>query len=311
MGQINNPLRWVYAADLGGKNIRMAAVREDGSIGSITKRQTPVGIDIDTLLYISSEMIGAISAEHESDGELCGIGFATPAPSATDEAGTLVKLPNLPGLNGARLGERLREMTGLPIRLENDATAAAIGEHWLGAARDAKDSITITIGTGIGGGIIINGQPFRGVDGTAGEVGHICVERDGRPCGCGSHGCVEQYASVSAIERLAAETGLGSLTGKQLYEAAMSGNPKAIEVFHSMGRSLGVMIATVINMINPEVIVLGGGGSNGWDAFMPVMLDEAKRRAFEQPYNRVKFAKAELGDNAGIFGAARGAFGAV
>lgn len=304
-------MRWVYSADLGGTNLRMAAVREDGEISDVVKRETPIGITLGQLISMATEMIAAVDRCIKFDGTASAIAFATPAPSAGGDTSVLTKLPNLPGLNGADLGNALRSATGLPCNLENDATAAAIGEHLLGAARGVANSITITIGTGIGGGLIINSEPFRGPDGTAGEVGHICIEREGLLCGCGSRGCVEQYASVTAIERMATESGLGSISGKDLFDLAIGGNGSAKMIFDKMGRSLGVAVAALANVLNPELIVLAGGGANGWDAFMPSLIDEARSRSFQQPFELLRFARSELGDTAGILGAAMSAFDAM
>lgn len=286
----------------------MAAVREDGAISDVVNRKTPEGLVLDRLVSISIEMMTEIDRVAEFDGEASAIAFATPAPSAGGDTSVLTKLPNLPDLNGADLGNALRSATGLPCNLENDATAAAIGEHWLGAARDVANSIIITIGTGIGGGLIINGKPFRGPDGTAGEVGHICIEPAGLLCGCGSRGCVEQYASVTAIERMAAGSGLGSISGKDLFDLAISGNETAEMIFGTMGRSLGVAVAALANVLNPELIVLAGGGANGWEAFFPSLIDEARSRSFQQPFERLRFARSELGDTGGMLGAARSTF---
>lgn len=286
----------------------MAAVREDGAISDVVNRKTPEGLVLDRLVSISIEMMTEIDRVAEFDGEASAIAFATPAPSAGGDTSVLTKLPNLPDLNGADLGNALRSATGLPCNLENDATAAAIGEHWLGAARDVANSIIITIGTGIGGGLIINGKPFRGPDGTAGEVGHICIEPEGLLCGCGSRGCVEQYASVTAIERMAAGSGLGSISGKDLFDLAISGNEIAEMIFGTMGRSLGVAVAALANVLNPELIVLAGGGANGWEAFFPSLIDEARSRSFQQPFERLRFARSELGDTSGMLGAARSNF---
>jgi glucokinase len=301
-------MRWVYAADLGGTNLRMAAVREDGKIGEPVRRETPRGVRLAELVEISIEMLAAIDERGEFGGDGYAIAYATPAPSGGGSSGVLSKLPNIPSLNGADLGAALQERTGLHVLIENDATAAAIGEHWLGAARGVANSLTITIGTGIGGGLIINGKPYRGADGTAGEVGHICIERDGLPCGCGARGCVEQYASVTAVERKAAAAGFGEITGNALYSAAVNGNEKAIQIFDEMGRSLGVMIASVLNLLDLDRIVIGGGGSAGWDAFMPSLKAEVKLRTFQEPFERVVFERAQLGDNSGMFGAALCAF---
>jgi glucokinase len=206
------------------------------------------------------------------------------------------------------LKKELFDRFHLPVVLENDATAAAIGESWLGAARDLSDSIQITLGTGVGGGVVLNNEPFRGVDGTAGEIGHICVEPDGHPCGCGSNGCIEQYASATALVRMAREAGLDVAKSFEVYNLAMDGNEQAIAVFRKMGRYLGITIAGLLNLLNPEIVVLGGGAAAGWDAFIEPVTAEIEYRAFAAPAARAKIVRSELGDNAGILGVARSAF---
>jgi glucokinase len=176
----------------------------------------------------------------------------------------------------------------------------------------------VTLGTGVGGGIIINGVPLRGPDGTAGEVGHICVEPLGLPCGCGSFGCLEQYASATAVVRMAAEmaalqntsTALSvpGLTSLDVYEAGKQGNALAIAVFARMGYYLGIVLAGLVDVLNPEMIVLGGGLSSAWDLFIDHTRDQIFRRAFREPAERVKLVRAELGDDAGSIGAAYLAF---
>src|ERR1043166_6543091 len=207
----------VLAVDLGGTNLRMAAVGRDGKIFSHAKTESHNANDpkklIDALITLADECRSTLTEPYK----LVGIGAGVPA-NRTD--GVLQTLPNLPGLEGMNLKADLEAQFSVPAIIENDATAAAIGENWLGASKDVRDSIMITLGTGVGGAIIINNDPLRGIDGTAGKLGHICVEPDGHPCGCGSHGCIEQYASATAIVRMARESGLNVSTAYDVYELA-------------------------------------------------------------------------------------------
>jgi glucokinase len=298
----------VLAADLGGTNIRIAAVSRDGSVLHLAKESTPKGVLPDHLITLTAQMVDECRRAISENDRVCGIAFASPAPAAKDNDGILTKLPNLPTLNGMNLKAELYKRFFLPVTLENDATAAAIGENWLGSSMDVNDSIMVTLGTGVGGGIIFNKEPFRGVDGTAGEIGHICVEPDGHPCGCGSNGCIEQYASATAIVRMAREAGLDDVSAHDIYETAKRGDERAISVFHMMGRYLGIVLAGLVNTLNPEMIVLGGGVANGMDAFIDNVKAEIKSRAFREPATRVKIVSSTLDDMAGILGAARSAF---
>ncbi len=300
----------VLAADLGGTNLRIAAVDSDGAILHIVKRPIPRDVMPDQLIgqvdEMAKELISSVGTA--SGGQFfSGIAFTAPAPVAKDFDGVLTKLPNIPTLVGMNLKKDLEHLFNLPVSVENDATAAGIGEHWIGASKGLENAVCVTLGTGIGGGIIINGEPIRGLDGTGGEIGHICVEPDGHPCGCGSHGCIEQYSSATAIVRMARETGLNVETSKDVYDAFKAGNGLADDVFRSMGRYLGITLAGIANTLNPEMFVICGGVTQGWDAFAGHVQSELRERAYPAASARGPIVRGKLGDNAGIVGAARSA----
>lgn len=302
--------RIALALDLGGTNLRLAAVGEDGTVYSRLRSETPKGSSGDDVIDLIVRL-----AENCRNGladplSVCAIAAAVPA-TINIEKGILNKLPNLRCLEGVPLRDILAKRLGVEAVLENDATAAAIGENWLGASRGVDTSICVTLGTGVGGGLVINSVPYRGKDGTAGEVGHICVEPNGHPCGCGSRGCIEQYASATAIIRSAISAGLDVASSSAVYEAAKSGDKRASAVFTSMGSYLGIGLAGLVNVLNPEMIVLGGGVSAAWDLFADEVRREVNERAFPEPADRVKIVRAELGDDAGILGAARAVFASV
>lgn len=297
----------VLAVDLGGTNIRMAAVAHDGGILHLT-RKTHKDLTPDGLISLTGELADECIAQVSADTRVVGIAFAAPAPAAKDFDGVLTQLPNLPSISGMNLRTALQERFSFPVTIENDANAAAIGEHWLGASKDTDTSFIVTLGTGIGGGIIIDGEPYRGKDGTAGEIGHFCVVPDGHNCGCGSRGCVEQYASATAILRMARESGLNVSSSRDVYNAFKDGDERATTVFAQMGSYLGIVLAGLVNTLNPEMIVIAGGASAAWDAFIEPLKNEINQRSFEAPAKRVKVERTQLGDNAGILGAARSAF---
>jgi glucokinase len=305
---------YVLAADLGGTNLRTAAVSRDGSILHQRKAPTPQTSEAaDIIRALADEALACASSV---DGKAVGFGVA--AAALVDLTGTRVlSSPNISQLNGVELSAAVRSLVSIPVFLENDATAAAIGEHWLGASRHVENSVCVTLGTGVGGGLIIGGRPFRGTGGTAGEVGHICVEPDGVECGCGSHGCLEQYASATAIVRIARELrpqldGTASqLTSDDVYKAACSGEAFALETFRRMGRHLGIALADLVDVLNPGMIVIGGGASGAWDLFIEHVRSEIRLRAFKHPAELLQIVRAELGDNAGILGAASVAFEAA
>ncbi|HMO80485.1 MAG TPA: ROK family protein [Pyrinomonadaceae bacterium] len=304
----------MLAADLGGTNLRLAVVDENGQILHRSRESTPISRSkrqvLDLVIRLANECLSKIGGQTNVSA------FGIAAPAVIDrEAGAIVIAPNLPELNGVSISSYINERTGLSVLLENDATAAAVGESWKGASAGFESSICLTLGTGVGGGIIVGGEPLRGIDGTAGEIGHICVEPFGAACGCGSHGCLEQYASASAVLRMAQEladtfpksalAGRAGLTSLEIFQAGIDGDELSIEVFRRFGFYLGIALGGLVNVLNPEVIVIGGGASEAWELFSTPMLEEMKKRAFRKPMERVKLTRAKLGDDAGILGVAR------
>ena len=306
----------ILTVDLGGTNLRTAAINSDGKILFRTRRETPRTGDAQQIVALITEEIGKCldAIENEADHRVRGISAVVPG-TVDIKKGVILQAPNVSALNDFNISSAIENKVGLRCFLENDANAAAIGEGWCGASKNFQHSICVTLGTGVGGGVIIDGKILRGVDGTAGEIGHICVEPFGAPCGCGSRGCVEQYASATAVRRLAYELAAKfpdsdlsekpDLDGAEIYEAGKSGDSLALEVFRLQGFYLGIALAGLINVLNPEIIVIGGGAAAGWDLFLPYLQDEIKIRAYREPVKRAKIVRAELGDDAGILGAAR------
>lgn len=307
----------VLSADLGGTNLRVAAVDRSGEILFRTKRNTPLTEDAREIISLITDEAEECRRAVRSEGNIVGIGTVVPGTVSVDQ-GMILQAPNVSALNDFSIVSEIEKTLHLPCFLENDANAAAVGESWCGASKAVKNSICVTLGTGVGGGIIIDGKILRGIDGTAGEIGHICVEPFGVPCGCGSRGCVEQYSSASAVKRLAfalsedfPESQLvtdRTPTALEIYQAGKNGDALAIEVFRQQGFYLGIALAGLINVLNPETIVIGGGAADGWDLFLPLMQAEIKSRSYREPGRRAKIVRAELGDDAGILGAARLAF---
>lgn len=309
----------VLAADLGGTNLRMAAIDRHGKILFRTKRATPRGENPKNIVEAIVES-AAECRENCADCVIRGICVAVPGTVNVAD-GTIGTTPNLPALNDFPMVAALEEKLGIKAILENDANAAAFGENWLGAAKGFTNSICVTLGTGVGGGIITEGKILRGTGGTAGEVGHLCVEARGAPCRCGSCGCVEQYASATAIVRIAHElaekfpdsilSNEKNLKAANIFEAGVEGDALALEVFEQMGFYLGVALVTLINVLNPEVIVISGGVSAGWELFTPPMRETVEKRAYGGRAEKTKIVRGLLGDDAGILGAARLAFDAL
>ena len=282
--------------------MRVAAVAMSGEIAARAHAATPREQDAEATLDRIAELARACTEKVGSD-RIAGLGAAVPATFRPD--GTLAKLPNIPCLNGLDLRAVLSERLGIAVELVNDATAATLGEHWLGASKGFQNVVGVTLGTGLGGGLVINGEIFEGAGRNAGEIGHICVEPDGIPCGCGSNGCVEQYASGLALMRFAAEAKLNAATPKDVYDRAKSGIDSAVAIFNSFGRYLGVALSGLVNVISPDAIVIGGGVSASWDLFIDPLRAEVERRAFPEPAAHAKIIRASLGDDAGVLGAAK------
>jgi len=306
----------ICAVDLGGTNLRAANIDRLGQIQERHRTLTPGSKP-------ATEIVAAIAAavrECEAAGEkrgahIGGISVAVPG-SVQVETGVVVNAPNLPSLQGFELAPALGTALGRPVLLENDANAAALGEMWQGSARGQQTILCLTLGTGVGGGIILNRKLWRGRDGTAGELGHISVEPfGGVQCKCGNTGCLEAYASATAIVRMARESLAqhpssllhsiaNELTSKKIFSAAAAGDELAIEVFQRMGVYLGVACADLVNIFNPEMIVIGGGVSAAWDLFSRYAQAEVMKRAFPVPARRCQIVRAECGDDAGLLGAA-------
>jgi glucokinase len=325
---------YAIGVDLGGTNLRIAAVDEYGMLLSKTALETEVSRGrehvIRELCQATKEIAQRMQDKHRGDATLCGIGIGVPG-LIDIESGHLVESPNLPGWSDYDVKGDIEGRLGTPVIMENDANAAALGEQWLGAGRNSESMCMITLGTGVGGGLVLNGKIWHGWNGMAGELGHCNVEPDGHPCNCGSHGCIEQYASATAIVRMARETlasGAASemhklaaepeFNSRVVYECAMRGDEVARKVFERVGRCLGLLIGNMVNALNLPLYVLGGGVSSAWDAFSPALFDEVRRRSFlyaaTTPLDRSSIlvehhstfiTRALLGGDGGLYGAAR------
>jgi glucokinase len=201
--------------------------------------------------------------------------------------------------------DELQGHLGTPIVLENDANAAALGEMWMGAGRDVRDLVLITLGTGVGGGIVVGGKILHGYRGMAGEIGHMTIYPDGNPCGCGNCGCLEKHASATAIAAMGRMLLLGrDVTAAKVHQLATAGNADAMLVFESMGKALGIAIANLINIFNFPLYLISGGPLPAWDFFAPAMFFEIGKRSYTYKHSSARIEKALLGADAGLFGAA-------
>jgi glucokinase len=307
--------RVVIGVDLGGTNLRTALLSPDGDILGKSKEATYAA---DGWKKVVQRLIQNIERQKgiaaQKGLSVAAVGVGAPGVIQVDK-GIVVKSPNFPDWNNLPLKDELENVLGLPVTIENDANAAALGEQWRGSGRGIGSMILLTLGTGVGGGIVLNRQIWHGADGMAGEVGHMTIIPDGRQCGCGNTGCLEMYASARGIVQSyrdaggASETGNQSeVTAAQVYQAASSGDFRALEVMRNMGRMLGIGIANLINIFNPEMVVIGGGVKDAWPLFIDSTRAEIRKRAFEVPAARTEIVPSKLGDDAGMVGAAAAAF---
>lgn len=315
MAQASSDL--VCAVDLGGTNLRAANIDREGRIHERARMPTPRSDDpADIVDAIASAVTRCEEQVATRGAPVESISVVVPG-SVQFETGVTVNAPNVPAIVNFKLTETLQAKLQRPVLIENDANAAALGEMWQGAARGCRTIVCLTLGTGVGSGIILNGELWRGIDGTAGEIGHTGVDPfGGVRCKCGNVGCLEVCASATAIVRMARE-GLSAYPQSALHKiavedftataiaiAASNGDEFAVGVFKRAGVYLGVAAANIVNTLNPELIVIGGGVSAALDLFAPTAREEMKRRAFPVPAARCQIVKAECGDDAGLLGAA-------
>jgi glucokinase len=295
--------RYSIGVDLGGTNLRVAAVDEEGGILDKVSEPAVFENGPDKVALEIARVVASVRSRIRIS-ELVGVGIGVPGFIDTAN-GLVLGSANLPGFTGFPVRDHIQAYLGTPIILENDANAAALGEMWLGAGKEVKDLILLTLGTGIGGGIVAGGKVLRGAQGMAGEFGHMTVFPDGNPCGCGNCGCLEKHASATAIAAMGGMMHFGrDVTSAGVYSLAKDGNERALAVFETMGRALGIAIANLINVFNFPLYLLSGGPLPAWDIFSPSMFNEIKKRSFTYAKSKTRVERATLGADAGLFGAA-------
>jgi len=326
---------FAIGVDLGGTNLRIAAVDSTGKTLEKITTSTEVARGRDQVIDEMCAAIQQITIQQTGAGELAGIGIGVPGIIEM-QTGMLHESPNLPGWHNYPVRDEIERRLQTAVVLENDANAAALGEKWLGAAASVDDMCMFTLGTGVGGGLVLQGKIWHGMTGMAGELGHTNVEPEGHPCKCGSRGCLEQYASATAVKRLAQEAIASGtaphmanalkqdveFTSKKIFDLAMQGDAQAKGIFERVGKALGTVIADMVNIFNFPMYVVGGGVASAWDAFAPSMLETIGRNSFvyrnTAPYVNAAagdaggasvhgtiITRALLGSDAGLIGAAR------
>src|SRR4051794_30942186 len=289
--------------DLGGTNLRAAAIDRAGTMLDKISGSTKFTEGREAVL---ADIASAISTLRERHGtaELAGIGVGVPGFIRIKD-GFITGSNNLPYLEDFPVRDELSRRLDTGVMLENDANAAALGEQWIGAGKGVDDLVLLTLGTGIGGGIVSGGRIIRGCVGMAGELGHVTVIPDGNPCGCGNRGCLEKHASATAVTAMAHLLRLGdNLTPKEVTEFAQAGDARAKRIYEIMGEMLGIALATLANTFNYPLYLLSGGILPAWNFFAPKMLEVTRERSFTFRTTDTRIEKATLGNEAGLYGAA-------
>lgn len=306
----------IVGVDLGGTNIKAGLITAAGEIVQRHRLETrpergPEAV-AQTICEAARRCMETAGVE---PGSVRGLGVGS--PGTIDLAnGVVLFSPNLPGWGDIPLRRMIEEDIGLPCALDNDANVAALGEQWVGAGQGASSFVLLTLGTGIGGGIVLDGRIWHGGNGVAGEIGHMSINPDGPPCGCGNRGCLEVYASATAMVRRmrqaverGVESSLGSrldaLTAEDIHKAALAGDQAARQNIETTGRYLGLGVSNIMHILNPRVIAFSGGVTAAGDMLMTPLLDEVQKRTLEASRRDVRVCPAELPNDAGIIGAAR------
>jgi glucokinase len=315
-------VRFALGIDIGGTNLVAGSVAEDGS-ALLALETEPTHAEagqsdvLDRLIRLAQRTIERTRREVKR-AEIIGVGVGAPGPLDT-KSGIVLLTPNLGWVN-LPLRQIIHERLGLPAALDNDANCAVLGEWWMGAARGTRNAIGITIGTGIGGGIISDGKLYHGASDCAGEIGHTTIDTDGRRCKCGNYGCLEAYASgpnialraveeikAGAVSRLAdyVKGDLRQITAQTVYQAANEGDDLALEVVNDTAKFLGTGLANLLNIFNPEVVVVCGGVTLAGDHLFIPLRREVARRAFKPAVDVCRIVPCELSGTAGVYGAAK------
>ena len=322
-GRTMSDRKWIVGVDLGGTNIVVGVMPfEGGELRGLRKTTTEAvrgpKFVVDRIASMIQDAIAEVRAgEGAAEDVFVGVGIGSPGP-LDRRTGTVLNTPNL-GWRNFPLRDLISNAVGLPATLDNDANCATYGEWWVGAGREVDTLVGCTLGTGIGGGIVLNGEIFHGVSDAAAEIGHMTIDSTGRKCKCGNYGCLEAYASGPAIALRAVE-GLESgadsvlpdlvggkledITAATVYEAVVVGDPYANEVMKETAKFLGAGLANLINILNPAMVVVAGGVTRAGDHLFVPLRAEIRRRAFKSSADACQVVPAQLLDTAGVIGAA-------
>lgn len=287
--------------DIGGTDIKSAVVNEKGvllhrfSIPTQSHKSSEI-----ILKNILKSFAKQKKWAQEQNFHIVGVGLGI--PGIVSLQGVVHRSPHFPAWVDYPVQKELAEKIAFPIVVDNDANMAALGEGWKGAGQKSKNFVMLTLGTGIGGGIVIDQKIFKGDSGFAGEIGHLVLHKDGYACTCGGQGCLELYASASGLEKVS------PFEAKKLYKMALQGNKKAKKILDCLGENLGAGIASVVNILDIEQVLIGGGLSAAWKVMISGIRRGVQKHIYPSTAARIRVLKAKLGNQAGVVGAAKAAF---
>lgn len=303
--------RYAIGVDLGGTSAKCALVSENGRILETGSVETPANDKSDKILATIETEINRLrqkAIQINCDPQVIGMG--TPGSIDIEKGYLIGSTPNFKHWKNVPIAEKLKERTGLPVFVDNDANVMSLGEFVYGAGKNYQNIICLTVGTGIGGAIIINGNLYRGSAYAGGELGHVSIKSEGRNCRCGGRGCLEQYASATAMLRefkeLSGSNGVSNV--KKLFELKADNNSSASQAIHDAAYAMGRGVANFINIFNPEAVVIGGGVAEAGEIYLAIVRDTAMKFAMPAATQSVKIISATLGNDAGFMGAAHFAF---
>ncbi len=305
--------------DIGGTNIKYGLVDPKGKVLFREQRPTMADKGADPLMHLVANLSeGLLYHAAEEDYDVRWLGVGTPGAVEAKTGKVIGVSPNISGWKGMEIGQILKDRLNLPVLVDNDVNAMALAESKFGAAIGYKSVLCVAVGTGVGGGIILDGRLWRGATHSAGEIGHITINPNGPPCKCGAKGCVEAYCNSQAIIRRASdklingltpvfeevlEGPLSTLTIKKLFAAARKGDSIAIEVIQESADYLAIGIANAVNILNPEIVVIGGGVADGGSGFVEAVAAEVRKKTVGPSGTELRITKATLGNDAGFIGA--------
>ena len=294
-------MKYGFGIDLGGTTVKIAYFDETGTM--LDKWEIPT-VTADGGKQILPDIAASIreflDANNIADTAVLGIGIGVPGP--VDGKGVVNKCVNL-GWGVFSIAEELSKLTGFPVKAGNDANVAAMGEFWKGGGQGCENMVFVTLGTGVGGGIVINGQLLHGTHGAGAEIGHMVLNpRETAVCGCGKRGCAEQYCSATGIVRLANLKGMENVTCKDIFDAGKAGDPLALEVLDQYYDYMGQFLGSLCSVVDPEAVVLGGGVTKAGDVLLKGIEPYFHKYVFHGA-SQVSFALASLGNDAGAYGA--------